>query len=324
MPQLWYLPAKGGSPKRITNDLNGYVDVSLTADSKMLASVRSDRLVNIWLATADSLNTAKQITSGTERDDGMRGLSWTPDGKIIYRSVAGGEPNVWSMSADGMGQRQLSINTSQSFDPAVSPDGRSIVWSSKSKGNANLWRMDIDGGNPKQITTGVGEYFPDYSPDGKWVLYTAYNPVAGFWSVWKVAVDGGTPVQVTKRESALPSVSPDGKLFACNYEDVAGAGYKIAVNSFEDGQVVKMFDIPGSFGRTIRWTTDGRALTYIDTRSGISNIWLQSLAGGKPKQLTDFKDQRLFGFAWSGDGKRLALSRGVVNNDVMLLQNFRP
>jgi Tol biopolymer transport system component len=184
--------------------------------------------------------------------------------------------------------------------------------------------MGIDAENPKQITTGVGEYFPDYSRDGKWVLYTAYNPVSGFWSVWKVAADGGTPVQITEKESALPSVSPDGKLFACNYEEVAGTGYKIAVISLENGQVVQMFDIPGSFGRTIRWTTDGRALTYIDTRAGISNIWLQSLDGGKQKQLTDFKDQRLFGFAWSRDGKRLAFSRGVVNSDVVLLNNFRP
>jgi Tol biopolymer transport system component len=85
-----------------------------------------------------------------------------------------------------------------------------------------------------------------------------------------------------------------------------------------------LFDTPGSFGRTIHWTVDGRALTYIDTRNGVSNIWLQSLAGGPPRQLTDFADQQLFGFAWSHDGKQLAISRGVVNSDVMLLQNFRP
>jgi len=40
LPQLWYLPYKGGAAKRITNDLNGYVDVSLTADSKTLVSVQ--------------------------------------------------------------------------------------------------------------------------------------------------------------------------------------------------------------------------------------------------------------------------------------------
>jgi Tol biopolymer transport system component len=324
LPQLWYLPYKGGAAKRITNDLNGYVDVSLTADSKTLVSVRSDRLVNVWLATGSDLSTPKQITSGTERDDGMRGLSWTPDGNLVYRSVAGGEPNVWIMAADGTGQRQLSINTSQNFDPVVSPDGRFVVWGSRRTGNTNLWRMDIDGGNPKQLTTGAGDYFPDYSPDGKWILYTAYDPVSSFWSVWKVAADGGTPVRITEKESALPSVSPDGKVFACNYEDVAGAGYKIAIIAFEGGPPVKMFNIPGSFGRTIHWTPDGRALTYVDTRGGVSNIWLQNSAGGAPKQLTDFKDQRIFGFAWSREGKQLAISRGVVNSDVMLLREFGP
>jgi len=41
-----------------------------------------------------------------------------------------------------------------------------------------------------------------------------------------------------------------------------------------------------------------------------------------PKPVTDFKDQTIFNFAWSRDGKQLAISRGVVNSDVMLLQDF--
>ena len=324
LPQLWHLPYGGGAAKRITNDLNGYVDASLTADSKTLVSVRSDRLVNIWLATASDLISARQITSGTERDDGMRGLSWTPDGKIVYRSVAGGKPNVWIMSADGSGQRQLSINTSQNFDPVVSPDGRYIVWASQRTGNTNLWRMDLDGGNSRQLTNGVGEYLPDYSPDGKWILYTAYDPASSFWSVWKISAEGGTPVRMTDKESALPSISPDGKWFACNDQDESGSGYLIAIIPFEGGQPMKMFEVPGSFGRTIHWTADGRNLTYVETKGGVSNIWVQSLAGGAPKQLTDFKDQRIFGFAWSRDGKQLALSRGVVNSDVVLIKDFKP
>ncbi|MEP6637414.1 MAG: protein kinase, partial [Acidobacteriota bacterium] len=172
LPQLWHLTYQGGTAKRLTNHLNGYVDVGLTTDSTTLVAVRSDRLVNIWLANAGDFGSAKQITTGTERDDGMRGVSWTPDGKVVFRSVAGGEPNVWIMTSDGTAQRQLSINTSQNFDPVVSPDGRYIVWASRLTGNTNIWRMDIDGGNQKQITKGVGEYFPEYSPDGKWILYT--------------------------------------------------------------------------------------------------------------------------------------------------------
>ncbi len=322
LPQLWLIPFNGGGARRLTNDLNGYTDVSLTADSKTLVSVRSDRLVNIWLAKPNEPGQLRQITSGTERDDGMRGISWTPDGKIVYRSVAGGEPNVWIMAADGSNQRQLSVNSSQNFDPMVSPDGKYIAWGSKRAGNTNLWQMEIDGSNSKQITNGAGDYFPDYSPDGKWILYTAYDPVASFWSILKVSTDGGTPVKLTDRESALSAISPDGKFFACNYEVSPGTGYQIAVIPFAGGPPAHLFNVPGSFGRTIRWTPDGNALTYTDTRAGVSNIWQQSLTGGPPKQLTDFKDQSIFGFAWSRDGKQLAISRGVVNSDVMLLQDF--
>jgi len=324
LAQLWHLPYNGGEAKRLTSDLNGYADVNLTRDSKTLASVRSDRLINVWIASEPDARNLRQVTSGSGRDDGMRGLSWAPDGKIVYRSVAGGEPHVWMMKADGTEQRQLTINSSQNFDPTVSPDGRYIVWGARKTGNTNLWRMDLDGGNPKQITSGVGDYLPDYTPDGKWVLYTSYDPVSGVWSIWKVSADGGTPVRLTDKESALSSVSADGQLFACNFQDQAGGSYKIAIVSIAGGAPTKMFDIAGSFGRPIRWTADGRSLTYVDSQGGVSNIWIQSLVGGPPKQLTDFKDQQIYGFAWSRDGKQLAISRGVMNNDVVLIKDFLP
>jgi eukaryotic-like serine/threonine-protein kinase len=324
MAQLWYIPYKSGDAKRITSDLNGYADVTLTRDSKTLASVRSDRLVNLWSISDADLSKARQVTSGFERDDGMRGLAWTPDGKIVYRSVAGGEPNVWMMKADGSEQKQLTVNSTQNFDPAVSPDGRSIVWAARRTANTNLWRMDIDGGAMKQITTGVGEYMPSFTPDGKWVLYTAYDPVSGFWSIWKVPAEGGSPARLTEKESAFSAVSPDGQTFACNYEDQPGEAYKIAIIPIGGGQPAKVLNIPGSFGRSLQWSSDGKSLTYVDTQAGVSNLWSQSLSGGAPKQLTDFKEQRIYGFAWSPDGKQLAISRGVVNNDVVLIKDFRP
>ena len=324
MAQVWYLPYKVGNARRLTSDLNGYADVNLTRDSTTLVSVRSDRLVNLWSIADMDFSKARQVTSGFERDDGMRGLSWTPDGRIVYRSVAGGEPNVWLMKADGTEQKQLTVNSSQNFDPVVSPDGRSIVWAARRTANTNLWRMDVDGGGAKQITNGVGEYFPSFIPDGKTILYTAYDPPSGFWSIWKVSAEGGTPTRLTDKESAISVVSPDGQTFACNYQDQAGGAYKIAIIPIGGGQPVKLFDIPGSFGRSLQWSSDGRAITYVNTHAGISNLWSQSVAGGSPRQLTDFKEQRIYGFAWSRDGKQLAISRGVVNNDVVLIKDFRP
>ena len=73
----------------------------------------------------------------------------------------------------------------------------------------------------------------------------------------------------------------------------------------------------------LRWTPDARALTYIDTTGGVSNIWSLPLDGGAPKQLTDFKTDQIFWFDLSRDGKQLALSRGTQTSDVILIRDFR-
>jgi Tol biopolymer transport system component len=70
-----------------------------------------------------------------------------------------------------------------------------------------------------------------------------------------------------------------------------------------------------------KWTPDGRALTYTDT--GRSNIWLQPVAGGEPRKLTDFANDLIFGYEWSPDGKRLAVVRGIWERDLVLIKNFR-
>jgi hypothetical protein len=40
-----------------------------------------------------------------------------------------------------------------------------------------------------------------------------------------------------------------------------------------------------------------------------------------PVPITDFKDGRIFNFAFSSDEKQIALSRGTVNSDVVLIEN---
>jgi TolB protein len=280
--------------------------------------VRSDRLVNIWIAPNGDLSRIKQITSGAGRQDGLGVLVWTPDGKIVYLSNAGGAPHVWMMEADGTGQKQLSFNNVANMHPAVSPDGKHIVWIASPKGVRNIWRMDSDGGNPKQLTNGDGEWNPKYSPDGKWLVYGTMGNL-----LWKVPVDGGSPVQLTGGRSWLPSISPDGKMIAFNLLDDAIGQWKIAIMPFAGGPPIKVLDILGGNYRRINWTPDSRAVAFPIYRDGVSNIWAQPLEGGPPRQLTHFRDGLIFDFAWSRDGKQLALSRGLINSDVMLIKNFK-
>ncbi len=71
-----------------------------------------------------------------------------------------------------------------------------------------------------------------------------------------------------------------------------------------------------------RWTPDSHALAYIDPRSNY-NISSLPIDGDPPKQLTNFDTDHIFRFAWSRDGKQLAMMRGNVTNDVVFVNNLR-
>ena len=316
--QIWHLSYPEGEARQLTNDLNNYLGMSLASDSGSLAVVQSEQQASIWVAPTSDSSRARPVTSGTGKAD--TSLAWTPDGRIVYQSNAGGS-NIWIMGADGAGAKQLTANARINQLPEVSPDGRYIVFLSYRTGVPHLWRMNIDGSDPRQLAKSAsGESSARFSPDGRWLVY---RTALGRWTVWKMPADGsGEPVQLTDKYSRSPAVSPDGKLIAYFYREDTGP-WRIVVVPFEGGGPLKAFDIPALPTPSLRWTPDGRALAYVHTRSGVSNIVAQPLDGGNPKPLTDFKADRIFSFAYSSDGKQLALSRGTVNNDVVLISNFK-
>ena len=57
-------------------------------------------------------------------------------------------------------------------------------------------------------------------------------------------------------------------------------------------------------------------------RTGKHHIWVTPITGGNPRQLTNFTDRRVSGFAWSPDGKRLAIGRVLRTSDVVMLKGL--
>lgn len=316
--QLYYLSYPGGQTRRITNDLNNYSDVTLTADSSTLAAVQRNRISNVWVAPKEDVSHARQITSGTL--DGLGGLAWTPDGRIVYRSDASGKSDIWIMDADGKNQKQLTREGQYSSRPSVTADGRYIVYASQRAGNVNVWRMDIDGNNEKQLTNGKTNSNPFVSPDGRWVVYASWDHGNG--TLWKVSIDGGTPVQMSGPTANLPVVSPDSKQIACFYwDEQANPTRGVMILPAEGGEPTKRFNIrSGRDGFALAWATDGRSLLF---PRNTSNIWGQPVDGGAPVQLTDFQADQVFNFGYSLDGKWLAAARGRVTDDVVLIRDLK-
>jgi Tol biopolymer transport system component len=81
----------------------------------------------------------------------------------------------------------------------------------------------------------------------------------------------------------------------------------------------RILELPKNFRvNSIRFTPDGRAIAYADW-SG-ANIWALPIDGGPPRQITHFTDRTITAFAWSRDGKRLAVARTTTTNDIVLLK----
>jgi Tol biopolymer transport system component/DNA-binding winged helix-turn-helix (wHTH) protein len=318
--QLWFVSYPGDVPRRITNDVNGFLGASVSADSRAILAVRTQRVAGFFVSCLTGAEGGKRAGGVSADLFGERyGLSWTPDGKIVYGSSASGEPNIWVTDSEGASRRQLTSERGGNLLPSVSPDGNVVAFVSYRTGERHIWRINIDGSDPRQLTFGEGDNSPTFTPDGRWVVYSAYSE--GRPTLWKVPASSGTPELLADLIADAPAVSPDGSLVACYHHLDPPAQPSIALVSFEGGRVVREFSPPHLITTSgVRWTPDGGALLYLAAGPGVSNLWLQPADGAPAKSLTNFNDDRIFRFDVSRDG-RLIYERGTTVNDAILLRS---
>ncbi len=322
--QLWHVSYPGGEAQKITNDVNNYVGVSLTADSRTFLAKQGWDTANIWVAPEGDDARARQITStGT---NGSRNISWLPDGRIVYDSDASGNVDVWVINSDGTGARQLTFDQSSDTSPAASPDGRHIVFRSNRAVGWGVWRMNADGSNARELLSNVdGADTLQFSPDSQWIYFTARERTSGSKpALWRLSIEGGEPVKVQEEKVGLVRLSPDGKRFFSQYQETEpNAPAKLYLFPSEGGQPAQVLDTPAEMLDARDWSPDGQGIDYVATDEGVGNVWRLPLAGGKPRQLTEWKSDFVYRFAWSRDGKLLAASRGTATTDLVLIKDFR-
>ena len=317
--QIFRLSRSDGEVTPITSELNDYLNISMSADSKFLLAVADERVSNLYVAPSRNPNQTTQIAGGNL--EGMGGLAWMSDGRILYVSAASGNRDIWVTDGDGKNRRQLTFDSSADEYPSVTADGRLIAFLSSRAGVPHIWLMNPDGSNRRQLTYRGGEAFPQILPDGSSVVYSG-KPLR----IWKVPTDGGEPVPLTVTPANWATVSPDGSKIA-GLTMKPGLPMRLSVFSAENGEVLQTFDLAGEAGTPrfppfLRWTPDAQAVGYISTENGVSNIMIQPLGENLPKKLTDFSADRIFAFDWSKDGTKIAFARGIARNKLLLFEDF--
>jgi eukaryotic-like serine/threonine-protein kinase len=313
--QLWEITYPGGERRRITNDLNNYTGISLTTDGRSIATVQVENNGILWMAPGSDPMKAVQITSGRARADGLSGLSWLPDNRLLFSSTASGSQQIWITDADGQNQRPLTNDREPAVFPAASPDGRFIVYQQIHPSGMYLVRMDPDGSNRQRITDKGGEFQPLVGPDNRTIFFM--SPTSGQSRPFKLSLDGGPPAALAGTTFRPTAVSPDGRLLLGVGWDEPNRRASLATMAV-DGGTPEMLNLPVLTG-SAAWTKDGKGIVYIDLVDGRLNLWVRDVAGGKPRQLTQFTNDNLLTFAWSRDGAWLALVRGNITSDVVMI-----
>jgi dipeptidyl aminopeptidase/acylaminoacyl peptidase len=102
-------------------------------------------------------------------------------------------------------------------DVQVSPDGARVAYVVGSADRESdelrteIWVAPVDGGSPaRRFASGPGAATPRWSPDGRWLAYTARRD--GPPALMLAPLDGGEPVKVTDADGPVsqPAWSPDG------------------------------------------------------------------------------------------------------------------
>lgn len=230
--------------------------------------------------------------------------------------------NVYSMKPDGSDQKNLTKSDMMEFDPAFSPDGKTIVFIavkiSEKQGampEGGLFTMNADGSERKKLVEfkGLGST-PVFSPDGKKIAFTSFaldlmamQPPK--FSLQVIDADGKNKKEVG--EGIVSGWSPDGKqLLVTRIAEGEGFDPFLYIMDADGKNAKKLSDGKAMFAT---FSPDGKKIACIAEVGGDQpDLIVMNADGSDRKQLTKTEDVELAP-QWSPDGKSLYFTRFPKN-----------
>jgi eukaryotic-like serine/threonine-protein kinase len=250
-------------------------------------------------------------------------LSFSPDGKqiLLLLPVSGKSGEAWVLPyPQGSGSpHPISIFNKLPFSsaPSVSwlPDSRDIVLSVTPDMTSphHLWMTSTSSNELTPLTTGTSEELgPEVSPDGRSILYSLITERSDVISV--SVVDGTTKTLITTgRVETEPAWSANEAKLA--WGSTRRGAFEIWVRSPDgsDRPAVTAADFPSGFLFALRpsISPDGERIVYQGPGVGKNGgrLWMSSLSGGAPIQLTNSPAAREYSGSWSPDGSQFTFEQ---------------
>ena len=302
---------------------------SISADGKRLLGSIENTDAEIWKAPLDGDPVANGKAAVRFLD-----RAWQPMwaqiprvGMLLFNSPATGTRNLWiSPLAGGGTPRQITfLPTSRISHSALSPDGSRVAYVSTESGGGQIWAMNSDGSGAQRLTnSGATNFWPFWSPDGKWIGFTSIGPAPV--DIWKVPASGGAPVQITHRNGFRGDWSPDGSRIAYDRQALQGnpgergqAPVGIEIAAASTSKVLTEVEAPTLMSPV--WSPDGKRLSATSGNS----VWIIDPETGQRRLAVQFPANffLIFRAAWTPDGKSVIVNRQERTSRIVLLENLR-
>jgi tricorn protease-like protein len=218
-----------------------------------------------------------------------------------------GKYGQMSLFAFNLASGENKIIDTASYFPDWSPTEMKVVYcSDKHEVNAgnrkpqHIVVYDLETGDIKKLTNGPSfDINPEFSPDGKWILYSSDEGNNGVFNFWKISADGSQKVKITDNLNLIdpyignlslgrPVWSVDGNYIYYNV---------ITGNTDKDG--IYRLNLQNGKSESIirsKWSDmcpavspDNKDLAFISNRSGTRQIWIYNLASGTYKQISGYE-----------------------------------
>jgi Tol biopolymer transport system component len=347
---LWVADANGSNPRQLSHerDLTVFTSPAWSADgrevyvSRMKHAVLAFELWKFPVAAGEGTPIVKAQPNNEAWDDRINalGAAVSPDGRYIYYSRKLGhtwtekQPPNWAIARHDLQSNTDTTIINGGMNPALSHDGRRLVYASRAGAQTELRLRDLESGEDRLLKLPVdhdaqeqGYYYGlmprfTFEPGDQRILASVDGKLAHI----EIATGNltpipfkahlqlglGAPTRVQQREETgpvrvrvnlTPRQSPNGRMIAFS---ALGTLYVQ-----ELGRAARPHAVPGAQPQSFQpsWSPDGRTLVYVtwDRDSG-GAIWTIPAVGGTPKKLTDapaFYTEPRF----SPDGKSLVALR---------------
>jgi Tol biopolymer transport system component len=301
---LWTLDIAGGPPSPVATGGEAALQPTVSRDGNTIVYADASFSSSVIAASLRKPRSFYETVTLSSPNSESNSAQFSPDGKkIVFASNRTGSWELWTASADGDNQTQLTnFNSSLVGSPRWSPDGTSIAFSARSDVHAAISVISARGGKPRMLSSKESEEKrPGWSPDGRWIFFTSDR--GGKMRLWKTKIAGGDPVLVSEdpRFDVQPSRSE--KIYFTLetrglWQMNAEGGPITAVTGLEKKRFGRLWTVAKKGIYFIDEDSDRRALQLYDFGSGhissVGNLPVDPLIGYPSLSVSPVDDTVLF------------------------------